>query len=316
VAAWGANTAYQCNVFPITLTNLQGGLTMKRVLWLLALLAVVLLRVAPVQADDGFFVVAGRVSTGIRIASLPLNITAPGHYYLNGNLSSASDAGITVDADNVTIDLMGFCLTGNPDFNGIRILNGRSNVEVRNGTVTGWGMGVEGGSSASSKFRIIGIRAVGNKYGIQLSGNDHLIKGCTASQGFSGAGNGLVIYGSGMISNCTVMGFTPAFGQGIYIWAGTVSDNVVINCNGTNTFGIIAQSPSVISRNSVINCTYGISLSSLAGGSVIGNAVYCNTYDKDLACPTGTVVDQNSFSGVVVNRPPVWGVNGVTPHIN
>jgi hypothetical protein len=47
------------------------------------------------------------------IASLPFTITNSGSYYLTKNLTySTGSAGITVSADNVTIDLGGFSLVG------------------------------------------------------------------------------------------------------------------------------------------------------------------------------------------------------------
>ena len=75
------------------------------------------------------------------ISSVPYTINQPGSYYLSRNLTMTADSnGITVKADNVTIDLMGFTLKGRGtgEKDGIT-MNGRSNVEVRNGTVENWG---------------------------------------------------------------------------------------------------------------------------------------------------------------------------------
>ena len=50
---------------------------------------------------------------------------------------AAGSHGITINADNVTLDLMGFSLVGPGGtglYDGIH-MNGRTNVEVRNGTV-------------------------------------------------------------------------------------------------------------------------------------------------------------------------------------
>src|SRR5438270_4345686 len=47
------------------------------------------------------------------ISALPFTISQPGSYFLTQNLTaSAGGDGITVLADNVTIDLNGFALTG------------------------------------------------------------------------------------------------------------------------------------------------------------------------------------------------------------
>ena len=53
----------------------------------------------------------GEVESRIPISSLPISITESGSYYLTGNMS-ASDDGIKVHADNVTIDLMGYAIDG------------------------------------------------------------------------------------------------------------------------------------------------------------------------------------------------------------
>jgi hypothetical protein len=112
---------------------------MRRKLWLLALVGVVLLSAAPVLADDGFYVIAGGGKAGTQINSVPYTINSPGLYCLSGNLSYISTTGnaITVNANDVTIDLMGFSLTGPGKGSGInygiRINSGCTNVEIRNG---------------------------------------------------------------------------------------------------------------------------------------------------------------------------------------
>ncbi|MCA9307861.1 MAG: hypothetical protein KDA16_15140, partial [Phycisphaerales bacterium] len=78
------------------------------------------------------------------IASLPYNITAPGSYYLTGNLATAGN-GITVSASDVTIDLMGFTITGSDpnDFTGVLLTSDSfDNVTVRDGTLRTFRFGV------------------------------------------------------------------------------------------------------------------------------------------------------------------------------
>jgi hypothetical protein len=285
---------------------------MRRKIWLLALVGAVLLSGTAAGADD-FYVIGARVAQGTNIIKLPLTINAPGYYYLTGNLTYTGGTGIIVNADNVTIDLMGFVLTGaSTSGAGTGIsLGAKNNVEVRNGTVTGWTQAVDGSGAGQ---RAIGIRAVDNANGINFSGSDGLIKGCTASQGSFGSGWGLGV-SNGIISGCTVMDFTPTSPTGnlnISV-SGTASDNVVLNCTGT---GIRSSGSSTLINNSVINCDNGIDTS--GGGSMIANAVAAIASGQNglIFGVNPVVADQNSFyaadgatwyTGSFFGH---WGVNG------
>src|SRR5262245_53371403 len=70
------------------------------------------------------------------ISSLPFTISAPGSYVVTSNLTSAG-AGITISANDVTVDLNGFNLTAGPGGNGVRVSGARTNICVRNGSVSG-----------------------------------------------------------------------------------------------------------------------------------------------------------------------------------
>ncbi|MBN1478330.1 right-handed parallel beta-helix repeat-containing protein, partial [Candidatus Sumerlaeota bacterium] len=85
----------------------------------------------------------------IDIASLPYTITEPGSYVVVANLTltDLDTDGITIDADDVTVDLNGHTLTGpgsaaGTSGNGIRAGDGglvsRSRITVHGGTVTGF----------------------------------------------------------------------------------------------------------------------------------------------------------------------------------
>ncbi len=264
---------------------------MERKLWLFAVISALLLSPAPVLAQDGFYVVAGRYTPGTKITSLPLTISAPGYYYLTRNLShSGVGNGITVNADNVTIDLMGFALSGPANGSTYGIYTTKNNVEVRNGTITGWYFGVVQNSPGTGA-RAIGVRAVGNTYGIRLRGNA-LIKGCTASPGSITTGYGLGV-DSGAISGCTVMNFSPSnstVGQ-IYVGSGKASDNLVITCNGT---AISSLGGASVMGNAVINCQNGFNLGT--GGSLVGNTLRAVSGQTALLVDNSAVVaDQNSF---------------------
>ena len=159
-----------------------------------------------------FYVIPTRPHiAGTEIKSLPYTIPSSGFYFITRDLTSTGD-GITVEADNVTIDLMGFSLIGSDVGDGID-MDGRANVEVRNGTVKGFGYnGVREQSSNGKSHRIIGLKVHGNgATGILLYGSGHLIKDCTASDNdYVGiyAGKGCAVIGNITCFNNVGMCFT------------------------------------------------------------------------------------------------------------
>ena len=168
-----------------------------------------LLSAAPAWAQGDFYVVAaGPTTVGTKITSLPYTISTPGFYYLTGNLSYSNifNNGITVNSDDVTLDLMGFSLSGpGPNSDGDAIyMSGRKNVEIRNGTLSGWHIGIQEDSNSGLRHRVINMRVESmTANGIDLSGRGHLITGCS-------------------VGDCT--------GNGINLPGATASGNMVTNC--------------------------------------------------------------------------------------
>jgi hypothetical protein len=185
---------------------------------------------------DEVYVIAGGRGVGTRITSVPYEIKNPGFYYLGTNLTySGSGNAININADDVTLDLMGFSLTfaGTPvilDNNGIYIMGSKGNVEIRNGTVRGFDRGIykTGGRST----RIINIRAIDNlTQGICLNSNANLVQGCFLEN------NGGGIYNSsGTITGCIAHNSGDIMLPDTY---GIVIGNVVSNDNNPGTYGFV-----------------------------------------------------------------------------
>lgn len=257
-------------------------------------------------------------------ADIPKTISTRGSYYLTEDITAAGTA-ITVAVDDVTIDLMGYTLKG-PDSGivgnyGIS-MHGRSNVEIRNGTVRDFNIGIiEGNDITGQNHRVINVRAVSNlTRGIFLYGKSHLVKDCTASDngilaiGFVWgifADSGSTVTGNTAYDNGTEhSGFPPNSNVcGIQAWTGsTVTGNTSYN-NGysadSNVYGIKAGSGSTMTGNTVYNngttatgSIFGISTGS--GTTVTGNTVNSNSGD-------GIVVD----NGCIVSRNTVYDSNDV-----
>ena len=76
----------------------------------------------PGAPADGVFKTLDQVEPRIPIHALntpagmaTFTITAPGSYYLTGDHEVASGSGITITADNVTLDLSGFTISSTSD---------------------------------------------------------------------------------------------------------------------------------------------------------------------------------------------------------
>ncbi len=219
---------------------------MKRKLWLLAMVGAMLVSAIPVLADGDFYVVAVGGGVGTKITSVPYTISQQGFYYLGGNLthSGITSNAITIDADNVTLDLMGFSLTnGHPpsliEYYGI-VTGTHTNIEIRNGTVRGFhdGISLDGGKS-----RIINIRALGNtSNGIYVGGSGNQVRGCTAcntTRGISIAG--------GTLAGCTASDNSV---YGFFIsGTGLVIDNVAYNNTTYNFWFASGASKVLVERN-------------------------------------------------------------------
>ncbi len=278
-------------------------MTMKRVAGLIVLL-VVGLTVVPAAAD--FYVIAGSGNAGTRINSVPYTITSPGLYRLGRNLTYSSTTGnaITVAASNVTLDLMGFCLTGPGKLSGsenagIIINNGCSNVEIRNGSIQAFGYSGIYTSGSCPGTRAIGLRVSDmGSGGMILAGNNHLIMGCEVMRNGFGISVGwaALIKGNQVFSNtshgigadkATVTGNIAYLnGDGISVSDSLVADNSAYN--NTNR-GISCGNNCTIARNtSLDNAAEGIYAGSFC--TITNNTTKGLTYGGGCTLQNNTVV--------------------------
>jgi parallel beta-helix repeat protein len=248
-------------------------------------------------------------------------ITQPGSYYLTGNISGVgAKHGIEIAASGVTIDLMGFALTGVPgSLDGITVAaSNLSRIAVRNGTVSGWGVnGVDLYDLNLYGCSVTDVHAGGNGgLGIGV-GRACTVSGCTA---YSNTGSGIVAVDACAITGCSASfnnyGFEIGAGAAVSGCAAFLNNlagmrggagNVITNCTsrGNGTDGIIMSSANLIQGNT---CTSnGVNSSSGAGirvqngdNRIEGNN--CAIGDIGIAADSaGNIIIRNSCSGHVTD---------------
>jgi hypothetical protein len=244
----------------------------------------VLLAGSPAWGDGDFYVIGGGGGVGTKITSLPFPINSPGFYYLTKDLDfSGSGNGIDVNVDDVTIDLMGFRLRDTASgFAGIH-LNAHKNVEIRNGTFSGWTVAITDGSTSAARNRAFNIRVENGSYGVEFMGTGNLIKGCTSETTMTGLYcNGGVVSGNAVRNNT----------YGLVVNRATVSGNSAENCSNS---GIYCSGPSTIIHNTVVTTATGqIGFRILTGDPVLVMQNTASGPGTRLSPGAGTVVVTNA----------------------
>lgn len=110
-------------------------------------------------------------------AGVQFVISAPGSYYLTGNLpGAAAKTTITITADDVTLDLNGFEISGVPtSLDAINATASTRGISVRNGTITGFpaGTGIAAISASGGRFADLTIASCGSE-GLWAGPDSHL----------------------------------------------------------------------------------------------------------------------------------------------
>ncbi len=166
------------------------------------------------------------------ISSLPFVIGTGGSYYLTDNLTGVpGQDGISVGADNVTIDLGGFQLVGvTGASSGIAASSVRTNVVVRNGTVRDWPLfGVGTGNMVGGRYER--LQLVRNGSGGLNVGNGSLALECVVVRSpTTGVSIGAITTGTASaVRNCVVKN---SAGIGIQVGGGSTVSGCTVEATG------------------------------------------------------------------------------------
>jgi parallel beta-helix repeat protein len=212
------------------------------------------------------------------ISTLPFNIKQPGSYYLTTNLM-ANPGGITIWTNGVTLDLMGFELSGEGGSStGIGLLANVDNICIRNGSVSGWLYdGINLATATNCLVQDLRLSRNGG-HGLVVGDACEVIR-CAVSMN---RGDGIVGgFGCSILNSTTYTNGT----NGIRIRASGVVRNCVTLRNGRS--GLIAEWNSTVSDCSAgYNGWRGIHIGS--GGTVSGCSSYANK-SHGITDDTGTL---------------------------
>jgi parallel beta-helix repeat protein len=187
------------------------------------------------------------------ISALPFTISAPGSYYLTGNLTATADGtAITVSADYVTIDLNGFTLAGGATGTrtGIQAPAAQKGLCVRNGTLTGWtNHGINGVQTTGGLYENLRLTANSGSPALR-SGTAASVRACVATGNTAFAAFAIALSEGSSISDCTVSSNGK---DGISATINCTITNCTASGNGT---GISSGTGIFTAGNcTVLNCT-------------------------------------------------------------
>lgn len=222
------------------------------------------------------------------IESVPTIIDVEGVYCFTENLQTSITTGnaISINADNVIIDLKGWRLDGSAA--GVDTLAkgvyayGRNNIAIRNGTIRGFYMGIEFSCNFpytdSQGYQVEDIRAIANTYRVfYINGSDTVVRNNTVldtggstqityAEGMKLQGPGLRLLNNdigGLVASTSgnANGIFVSYGDGAVIEGNRVYD---LSTDTGNAFGIYTSSSDdvLVKNNSVARLMYGVRINS------------------------------------------------------
>jgi len=247
-------------------------------------LLLLLLAVPTAIADGGRIPIAGQTV-----------ITSPGDYVVTRDVTADSGVTITINADNVTLDLNGHEL-GQQNPNVAVVLIGGNNAIIRNGRISGGGRGIYYTGSVRIRLQVENVIIRGSRFGgVAIAAAEHI---AVSSSRFENITNGPAI----------------GVGGGSGAFTGRIVNNTITDCvTGISAYGIRGAEL----RGNVILNSYATTSAAIwifsdpawnAGGNLlIGNLIHGSGYigiEVGGDSPDNTIEGNTVFSagntGIVV----------------
>ncbi len=249
-------------------------------------------------------------------ADSTFRISQPGSYYLTGNLNVSNvKSGIEIAASNVTIDLMGFTLTGTSiTLDGVRTSIACDNITIRNGTLLSFGgSGIDlsvGGSGSGHLIENV-IASSNSNNGIKTANVGRVLDSFATNN----TAAGIIVANSGRVERC-ISYFNS--GLGIQAGASCVIANNIVSITGQD--GILAAGQCEVSHNRCDNA--GILALGLSAGihATTGlNTIHnndCSTCEIGVKVDgTRSIIARNSCNSNTTNWTIAVG-NIIAPIVN
>ena len=245
------------------------------------------------------------------ISSLPYTVTESGGYFLTGDLSLEGSDGITVNADNVDIDLNGFCLSASNCnyFVGIYLPSGYHALAVHDGTIKKWDVNGRGVFAPDGAVTVRNVRFIDNNraveggfacvaencfvFGSHASGIDlgdcSRVAGCTAVSNNFGA---ITVGAGSLVADCVVK---DNMNSGVALGDGSEAFNCTVSDSG---YGI-AGSDYVLVNECVcrgnLNSSISVRDNARVSGCIVSGALFRGIYARNGSVICNNVCEDNDI---------------------
>jgi parallel beta-helix repeat protein len=230
-------------------------------------------------------------------STAPVSTLDNATYTLTSNITSSSD-GIIVERDNIIIDGDQYTVQGPGTSIGINV-TGRSNVTVKNTTISGFVRGIY--LDNTNRTTISGNSITNNDYGIAFSSSSNV---CISGNNITATSEYGIWLGSS--SNVSISGNNITANNSYGIYLASSSNNSISGNNITNNLGgvpsggmvlIYSSNNNSIFGNRITNSSMGVWLYGCSKNSISGNNITANGGGINLEDSSNNTIYHNNFIG-------------------